>query len=379
LPNRRTRTGLLLVFLCCLAEPAAAQGTTAPAAQKPDDTPSIRVGATLFTNFGYQTEPKVADADGNLVHKSSFEVTRSYINITGNISDIVAFRITPDIKRETDTASALAGSLELRIKYAFMQTNLDDWMTPGTYARFGIQQTPYLDYIEAIYRYRFQGTMFAERENYFASADAGVSFHYNLPSNYGDIHTGFFNGENYDKAEPNDKKAFMTRATVRPFAAGAPILRGLRATVFYDADYYLKNAERNRFMFNATFEHPCVVAGFEYLNAEDRTSARPATSSIASNGYSIWFTPKSKIGWEGLIRHDHLTPNTSTALISPIPEILGTLNSQKRNRTILGVAYWFPHQGNVSSALMLDYDGQSFEHISATPTTVVAVHALINF
>ena len=34
------------------------------------------------------------------------------------------------------------------IKYAFLQTNLDDWMTRGSWARFGIQQTPYMDFIE---------------------------------------------------------------------------------------------------------------------------------------------------------------------------------------------------------------------------------------
>ena len=57
------------------------------------------------------------------------------------------------------------------------------------------------------------------------------------------------------------------------------------------------------------------------------------------------------------------------------------LNSQVRNRTILGVAYWFPHQGSVSSALLLDYDGQTFDNfVPALPKQrKIAVHALINF
>ena len=40
---------------------------TAPAAQapKPDDTPSIRVGATLFTDYTYTSSPEAVDADGN--------------------------------------------------------------------------------------------------------------------------------------------------------------------------------------------------------------------------------------------------------------------------------------------------------------------------
>ena len=31
----------------------------------PDDTPSIRVGVTIFADYTFQTEPKVTDVDGN--------------------------------------------------------------------------------------------------------------------------------------------------------------------------------------------------------------------------------------------------------------------------------------------------------------------------
>lgn len=61
------------------------------------------------------------------------------------------------------------------------------------------------------------------------------------------------------------------------------------------------------------------------------------------------------------------------------PNATTPLNSQKQNRWIVGVAYWFPHQGNVSSALMLDYDGQTFRRIMTRSVPSLAVHALINF
>jgi hypothetical protein len=379
----------------CSASAASAQITPAAGYTPPDDTPSIRVGTTIYTNYSYQLEPTIADADGNLVNRNSFDVTRAYINVTGNISHIVAFRVTPDVSRETNTASSLNGSLEFRVKYAYLQTNFDDWMTKGSYARFGIQQTPYLDYTENIYRYRFQGTMFVERTGYFASADAGASFHYNLPANYGDIHVGVFNGENYNKAEVNDQKAIMIRATVRPFAAGMPILRGLRGTVFYDGDNYVKNAERTRLIGQLTFEHPFVNAGFEWLDAKDcttaldprgpcpppETAARLATADVHGKGYSIWATPKSPTGWEGLLRYDHQTPNASSAFApsTTAPNAMTPFDQQQMNRIVAGVAYWFPHQGNVSSALLLDYDGQRFTNITTAPTRSIAVHALINF
>src|SRR5207244_1922134 len=193
--------------------------------------------------------PDTTAADANTVNPSSSNVTRSYSNITGTASHIVAFRITPDVVRQSALlnvpgSSISNDSLVFRIKYAFAQFNLDDWMTKGSWVRFGIQQTPLLDYEEGIYRYRFQGTTFTEREGFYNSADAGVSFHTNFPNNYGDVHAGIYNGDGYAKPEQNDQHAFDIRGTVRPFARNAPALRGLRFTGFYVADDYVKGAER---------------------------------------------------------------------------------------------------------------------------------------
>jgi hypothetical protein len=86
---------LTLVTLVCSARIASAQVTPAATATPPDDTPSVKVGAVIYADYTYQQSPKIQDSDNNSVNLSSFNVTRSYINITGNISHIVAFRITP--------------------------------------------------------------------------------------------------------------------------------------------------------------------------------------------------------------------------------------------------------------------------------------------
>jgi hypothetical protein len=250
-----------------------------------------------------------------------------------------------------------------------MQLNLDDWMTKGSWVRLGIQQTPLVDYEENIYRYRFQGTTFTEREGYYNSSDAGVGFHYNLPSNYGDVHVGIFNGEGYAKTDPNDKKAVEMRGTVRPFATMAPVLRGLRITGFYFGDNYIKDSERERAVFQTTFEHNYINAGFDYINAHDQTAI--AARDVPSAGWSFWATPRYPMAngssFEALLRYDHLNPDTAT--------------DESRPRTIIGVSYWFPHQGNVSSALLLDYDGQTFNNFpTAQPAQKkIAIHGLINF
>jgi hypothetical protein len=346
--------------------PAAAQVTPAAGHSPPDDTPSIKVGATIFADYTVNQQPKIADADGNQVTLSQFQVGRSYINVTGNISHSIAFRITPDITRETGVGSSLNGSYTFRLKYAFAQWNLDDHMTKGSWARFGQQQTPFVDFMEGIYRYRFQGTIFEEREAFMSSSDAGASFHYNLPQNYGDIHTGIYNGENYNKPEVNNEKGWMTRGTVRPFARAALPLRGLRLTGFYTHDAYVKNADRNRALVALTYEHTYLNAAFDYLAAKDQTSA--TKTAVKARGWTAWVTPRSPKGWEGLLRYDHLEPNTS-------------LSNQTRARTIAGVSYWFPHQGTVSTALLFDMDNTKFANFSPPQPTQrkIAVHALVNF
>jgi hypothetical protein len=388
------RTVVLVLIVLFMTRLAHAQITPAAGYTPPDDTPSIRVGMTLFPLYTFQTDPKIADADGNSVNRNGFDVARSYINITGNISHIVAFRVTPDITRQSGLLTLAPGStvssdsLVFRIKYAYAQFNLDDWMARGSWVRLGIQQTPWVDFEEGIYRYRFQGTVFAERIPLLTpmtSSDAGVSFHYNLPSNYGDFHVGVFNGENYQRVETNDQKALEFRGTVRPFATSLPVLRGLRAHLVYYNDHYASSDERTRVMGNVTFEHKHLNTGFDYLSAKDKTLATLA--AVSSNGYSIWATPRMPFengaSFEGLLRYDHFTPNDSTTGFAPAPTSPSPgathFDDQKQNRTIIGVAYWFPHQGNVSTAILLDYDGQTFKNITTAPTRGISIHGLLNF
>src|SRR6266566_7403539 len=93
---------VLLFMVMTMVSARVVYGQVTPAAgyTPPDDTPAIRVGMTLFPNYSYQKDPKITDADGNTVNKNSFDVGRAYVNITGQVSHIVAFRVTPDITRE---------------------------------------------------------------------------------------------------------------------------------------------------------------------------------------------------------------------------------------------------------------------------------------
>jgi hypothetical protein len=355
---------LAVAAIVAFPRAVAAQVTPAAGSTPPDDTPSIRVGATIFADYTVQQKPKTTDVDGNEITSNAFNIGRAYINVTGNISHIIAFRITPDIARESGTGSSLSGSQTFRLKYAYAQFNLDDWMNRGSWVRLGMQQTPWVDFMESVWRYRFQGTIFEDREGFLSSSDVGVSFRYTFPGNYGDVHSGLYNGETYTRPEANDQKGFMIRGTGRPLRTH-PVLRGLRLTGFYDKDAYVKDAERQRVIGAVTFEHARLNASANYFAATDQP--RAAAAEVDARGFSIWATPRTSIGWEAILRYDRLEPDTRF--------------EARKSRTVGGVSYWFPRQGSVSTALLLDVENVTYDqYVPARPTERrFAVHMLVNF
>lgn len=302
---------------------------------------------------------------------------RAYLNVTGTINDFIAFRITPDVASRQATAASglpaggkvssnLDGSLTIRLKYAYGQFNLDKVVSHGSWIRIGQQQTPYIDYLESLYRYRFQGTIFVDREGYLSSSDVGLSARLAFPNDYGDVHLGFYNGDTYSKAEANDQKAFQIRATLRP-APKQVTLKGLRVAAFYDRDAPVKGGSRDRFVVAPTFEHKYLNLGFEYLDAKDRASGLAGTGEVKSNGWSLWATPRSKVGLEGLLRYDSLKPNKSL--------------DAKKTRTLIGAAYWFKVQkAPLAAAVLADYEQVKYDALLAKPEEKrLELKLLLNF
>ena len=386
-PNRSSKAWFLILAAVTLVlgagQTARAQVTPAAGYTPPDDTPAIKIGAVIFADYTYQQKPTSTDAAGNTINPSSFNVARAYINVTGNISHLVAFRITPDVTRVSLPGTSLDGSLTYRLKYAYAQINLDDWLPKGSFVRLGMQQTPFIDSIEGIYRYRFQGTVFTEREGYMSSADIGVTFRTTFPNNYGDVHVGFYNGEGYSKPEVNNKKAFMARVGFRPLPRHQ-ILKSWRLQGFWTRDNYMENAPRNRTVFNTTFEHPYLNIGFDYIATTDKVSSAPTNGvdlypTLDGKGWSFWATPKKVFpngsSIEALIRYDHKKPGgtaSATAISSP-----DGLNE----RWIGGVAYWFPKQGSVSAALLFDVETVTYSNWTPAKSTQKRyfLHTLISF
>jgi hypothetical protein len=385
-PPRAGRTSRwVFAALLGLATAGRAEAQVTPAAgyTPPDDTPSIKLGALIFADYTYQQTPTAKDAAGNEINPNSFNITRAYVNVSGNISHLVAFRVTPDVTRASLPGTSLDGSLTFRLKYAYAQVNLDDWLPKGSFVRLGMQQTPFIDSIEGLYRYRFQGTVFTEREGYMASADLGVTFRTTFPNNYGDVHVGFYNGEGYSKPEVNGQKAFMARVGFKPLPRHR-VLKTLRFQGFWTHDNYMKDAPRNRSVFNTTFEHPYFNAGFDYMSTSDkassvRTGGVDLNPTLEGDGWSFWVTPKKGFAngssIEALVRYDHMKPGgTASATTVSSPNGLN-------ERTIVGGAYWFPKQGSVSAAILFDVQYEKYKDWTParTDNTKFYVHSLISF
>jgi len=370
-PGGRVAMVALALWTTALSAGAETQTGKEPStdAAAPKDDSSVKVGVTIFADYTYQDAPTITDSDQNGVHLSTFEVRRAYVNVTGAISESISYRVTPDIAArfsETVTVqgppgtvppavgvtTSLDGSAVVRLKYAFGQFDLGRLLkSKGSWIRLGQQQTPYVDFMEGVYRYRFQGTIFVEREAFLSSADVGLSARYVLPNGYGDVHAGFYNGDTYAKAEANDQKALQIRASLRPLPKHA-VLKGLRIHAFYDHDSPVRRGARTRFVGTLTFEHKRVNLGFDRLDAEDR--GRAQSPEVQAKGWSLWVTPRTTFGLEGFFRHDEVKPSR-------------TVDAKKR-RTIVGAGYWFRDRMPLSTAILADFEQVEYDALLAKPT-----------
>lgn len=311
-----TRSVLTLALLLCSFASATAQTQSASPAPAPEpDYPIIRVGVLSYVQYDAELE--------NRQGFNAFDLTRGYVNINGQLSKSVRFRLTPDIRRATD--SSLSGSLLFRVKYAFLE--LDNVTAARSWVRLGAHQTPWLDFEESINRYRVQGTMFSEREGLIpGSSDFGVGYFTPL-GKYADLQTGVYNGEGYAQTDANKYKSAQARLTLRPLA-GRGIANGFRLSGFYNAGWYAANRPRRLGIVMGSFEHPKLVATLQYLKATDNPNAA-APRDIDRHGASGFVEVRQgPQGWAALARVDHLDPD----------ELLPN-NSQRR--VIGGGAYWF--------------------------------------
>lgn len=297
----RTKSVLSAWIACiaaavCLTGPAAAQAPAAAPAAAPPAVPNVRV-----SNLAYmQYSTSLSDSIG---HANNFDVTRAYITVLGKFENGVSTRITADIYRPAD------GTLNYRIKYAYAAWNPN----AGAYTlKLGAIHTPWLDWEEALWDYRFQGPMAVDRAGYMVSSDLGAG----VDGNYGMDHVNFqatvVNGEGYTKPGGDKGKDIQARASVRLMPTNdSTRVGGLRLTAYGQYGKLTGGGPRNRWIGLVSYRSKMLTLAGEAAATKDRLASGANADGRVLSAYGVahfGVTP-----WAFIARVDHVDPNKNLA------------------------------------------------------------------
>jgi hypothetical protein len=303
----RTATILALLAACAVAEGA-------------DDAPTVTVGAVIFTDYTYVAAPTTVDADGEAIHPKGFDVRRAYINVTGNVSSLLSYRVTPDITRETVRTEGFEAGAKVAVS------------TDGSLGQLHSGRQP-PDSLPRVRGERLPVPLPGARDRRPRGPRLGRRFRRLVPLQL--------------PARPRRRpRRVLQRRQLRA-------RRGER-------DHYSRDDPKRRFIAALTYEHRFVNAGVEYLDAEDRTGAEERR--VTAHGCSLWATPRTSFGLEALLRYDTFVPDEAAGAA--------------RHRAIAGVAQWFKLPKGVAAAVLLDRERVTYDRaLGKSDETRYALHS----
>ena len=326
----------LLATLCVLSMAALPAAAQAPATQ----APQVTVGGVIYTQYQY------TDA---AVHTNTFDITRAYVNVLGRFTGGISTRVTADI-----IPSAVTNQV-IRLKYAFAA-----WTPTGsslTY-KLGMMQTPFVDYEEALWDYRMQGTIAVDRNGAMTSSDIGFGIDGKWNNDQVNSQVAVVNGEGYSGGTGDFHKDLEARVSVRLKPTNdASRVGGLRVTGYAGVGKYgpaFAGNDRNRFLGQVSYKSQQFTLAGESVSRKDSTQ----TGSIIS-AFGVYHLTNSKIAVIGRI--DVVDPNTNVA-------------NNKNTRIVGGVSY----QLSPNVRLLADFDRLSFES-GATATNQALFQAQFVF
>ncbi len=198
------------------------------------------------------------EIDNGELTNTGINMDRAYLTLKKQAYGILSMRMTVDTYEDDD-------GLELRFKYFYGSLDIGNWsvFTDNEF-EFGMVHTPFLDFEQAINRYRVQGKMYAERAKLSKSADLGLTwfgyFGGEMPDTYkkkvknkkyaglyGSYALGVYNGAGYNGINQNQSVAFQGRLTARPLPFVIPGLQFTYATIYGEGNapipYEISEAE----------------------------------------------------------------------------------------------------------------------------------------
>lgn len=327
----RMRTGLfalatLATVILAIASPAAAQ--------------NLKVTGVVYSQYAYSLSDTVA-------HNNGFEVTRAYLNVLGSFEHGISTRLTSDIYRNAD------GSLGYRLKYGYFGWTPEH--APVT-VKFGLQQTPWLDWEEQLWEYRMQGAMALDRNGYLTSADLGVGAEGSWAKNLLNAQALVMNGEGYAKPSGDRRKDGAVRASVRLLPSDDESrVGGLRLTGYGHLGAYTGGGDRNRWIGMLSYKSKLFTLAGEYA----------ATTDISSTASPLVEIHGRVLSGLGVLR----VPNTPLALVARVDGVDRNLDAaDDAFATFIGGA---SYRLSPNVLLLADIDANSFQ-LEPLPAAVQA-------
>ncbi len=309
------------------AAPLAAQSAPATAPAPAPAPPQISVGVLAYTQFVYQLKDTAN-------HANKFDVTRAYVNVIGKLAGGLTARITADIFTNADSSRAY------RIKYAYAAYTPAH--SPLTF-KIGEIHTPWLDWEEALWDYRMQGTMALERNGFVSSADFGAGVDGKWGADKVNMQVALVNGENYNKGTGDQRKDVMGRVSVRLLDTDdSSRVGGLRVTAYGQYGKPTGGGARQRWLAMVSYKSARATLAAEAAITRDSAAAAPERNGHVYSAFGVYRFPRTRAA--ALARVDVFHPQAGNA-------------TDRQTRYIAGVSY----QLTPNWRLLADWDYVSFQ------------------
>src|SRR5438309_9781028 len=331
----RRALGMTVAAIATSTAALAAQAPQAPAA------PQVTVGGVVYGQFLYQLKDSLG-----LGHQNNFSVQRAYVNVIGRFAGGVQTRVTADILPAPSAVSPT--QTVVRLKYAYAA-----WTPTGsalTY-KLGLLHTPWLDWEEALWDYRMQGTMVLDRNGYATAADFGAGIDGTWKDDQVNGQLTVVNGEGYSGGTGDNRKDVMARVSVRLLKTDDNSrVGGLRLTGHAGVGKPTSGGTRNRFLGMLSYRSKQFTLAGEYAATKDTVTATPVPETTGRVVRRFGVSHVQSSGVALMARVDVVDPNTS-------------VSGDRQTRVIGGISY----QVTPNLRVLADIDNLSYE---TTPTAL---------